>query len=219
MHTVHCDGCGIPAAEDHIARRIQRLEWATRFRPIHIHVLFIAEAPPPRLENYYYYPAKERNQRTGLSRVLFDELMRGLGILREAEKDDESCLTEFQKRNYFFADALECPVEEILAHSTDRRTEGSPVALSHRFGPTVARRIKFSYKPRAVALLSTRTRHLIPFLRDAGLGDLLRLHQGLPLHFPHPDNPAAQGDFRRGLEKIFSSLQAAQGCSTSRRSS
>jgi len=31
-----CDGCGQPASAEHIARRLQRLEWATRFRPIHI---------------------------------------------------------------------------------------------------------------------------------------------------------------------------------------
>jgi hypothetical protein len=75
-----CDGCGQPASEEHFARRIRRLELATRFRPIHIQILFLAEAPPPRLENYFYSPNDNRDSRTGLSHVLFDELMRGLGI-------------------------------------------------------------------------------------------------------------------------------------------
>src|ERR1700719_4321526 len=31
-----CDGCGAPADEAHVRQRIERLEMATRFRPIHI---------------------------------------------------------------------------------------------------------------------------------------------------------------------------------------
>src|SRR5207249_10650226 len=34
-----CDGCGQAASAEHIARRLRRLEWATRFRPVHIHTL------------------------------------------------------------------------------------------------------------------------------------------------------------------------------------
>src|SRR2546427_11492931 len=36
-----CDGCGQTASAEHIARRLQRLEWATRYRPVHIHTLFL----------------------------------------------------------------------------------------------------------------------------------------------------------------------------------
>jgi len=41
-----CDGCGQPASAEHIARRLQRLEWATRFRPIHIQALLLAAFRP-----------------------------------------------------------------------------------------------------------------------------------------------------------------------------
>lgn len=59
-----CDGCGVQADGDHIRRRIERLELATRFRPIHIHVLLVDAAPPSRLEDYFISPlAIARNVR------------------------------------------------------------------------------------------------------------------------------------------------------------
>src|SRR5437899_2234034 len=79
MTEILCDGCGIPATPEHIARRLRHLELATRFRPIHIGILFVAEAPPPRLENYFYYCVPDRSendsQRTGSSSILFDRLL------------------------------------------------------------------------------------------------------------------------------------------------
>jgi hypothetical protein len=204
-----CDGCGTEADAGHIARRIQRLELATRFRPIHIAILFLAEAPPPKPEDYFYYPAKERAERSGLSRVLFDELMGGLGIGRGSPPPDAECLGEFQRRNFFFADSLECPVEEIVPGFREGKARANAFELSHRYGSTIVRRIEHSYKPRHIVLLSTRTRHLIPILQQAGLGDRLLLYQGLPLHFPHPHNPAAQAQFRAGLEEALRRASAA----------
>lgn len=75
-----CDGCGRLAAPEHIARRLRRLELASRFRPLHIGILFLAEAPPSRIEDYFYYSAEDVAQSTGLSRVLFDSLLQGVGI-------------------------------------------------------------------------------------------------------------------------------------------
>ncbi len=51
-----CDGCGMQADDAHIRRRIERLELATRFRPIHIQALLIDAAPPSRSEDYFYRP-------------------------------------------------------------------------------------------------------------------------------------------------------------------
>lgn len=201
-----CDGCGQPADDTHIARRIQRLELATRFRPIHINILFLAEAPPPRMENYFYFPNAKRDERTGLSRVLFDELMRGLGISAEDALGDEPLLAEFQKQGYFFADGLECPVEEAFPELMVKAVTVSAPMLAHRYGAMIVKRVTLSYKPKHIILLSTRARHLIPVLEHAGLGRQLLLYQGLPLHFPHPDNPAAQAQFRVGLATILQRL-------------
>lgn len=197
-----CDGCGLPASDEHVARRLKRLELATRFRPVHISILFLAEAPPFLLENYFYRPAEERAERGGLSRILFDELMSGVGIAPEGQSE-ASCLAEFQRGGFFLADSLECPVEEIVPGVKEGTARANALDLAHRYGPTVAKRILYSYKPRHVVLLSTRTRHLIPFLQQAGLSDRLLFYQGLPLHFPHPHNPAAQAQFRAGLAEVL----------------
>jgi len=206
-----CDGCGLPATPEHIARRLRRLELATRFRPIHISILFLAEAPPPRIEDHFYYLSGDDSARAGLSRVLFDSLMQGLGIAppagTDAGKADEACLAEFQKRGYFLADSLECPAEEIVPGLGT--TRANALDLADRYGPTIVKRIQFSYKPRHIVLLSTRTRHLIALLRQAGLGDRVLLYQDLPLHFPHPHNPAAQAQFRAGLADTLA--RAASG--------
>jgi len=140
--------------------------------------------------------------------VLFDELMQGVGISPDDAKNDEACLAEFQRRGFFFADSLECPVEEIVPGIRDRTARANPFELAHRYGPTIVKRLQHSYKPKHVVLLSTRTRHLIPFLQRAGLGDHLLLYQGLPLHFPHPHNPAAQVQFRAGLAEVLAQSTA-----------
>lgn len=212
MSAVHCDGCGQPATAEHIARRLQRLELATRFRPIHIGILFLAEAPPARIEDYFYYPAEDRAVRIGLSRVLFDSLMQGVGIAGPhgagGEKTDAACLAEFQRRGFFLADSLECPVEEIVPGLREGTARANAFELAHRYGPTIVKRIQLSYKSKHVVLLSTRTRHLIPILQKAGLGDRLLLYQGLPLHFPHPHNPAAQAQFRAGMAEVLARFAA-----------
>lgn len=202
MSQLVCDGCGLPASDEHLARRLKRLELATRYRPIHMAILWLAEAPPPRLENYFYFPAADRTQRTGLSRILFDELMDGVGIAPGEGKSDDACLAEFQRRNYFLADSLECPVEEVVPGVKDGTARANSFELAHRYAPTVIQRILHSYRPRHVVLLSTRTRHLVPLLQRAGLGDRLLLYHGLPLHFPHPHNPAAQTQFRAGVAEV-----------------
>jgi hypothetical protein len=55
-----CDGCGLPASPEHIAARIRRLELATRFRPLHIGILFVSPAPPLQPEDDFYAPAASR---------------------------------------------------------------------------------------------------------------------------------------------------------------
>ena len=169
---------------------VRHLELATRFRPIHIGILFVAEAPPPRLENYFYYCVSDRSendsQRTGSSGILFDSLLQGVGIPEPAGKGDEARLAEFQKRGLFLADLVECPREEAVNDEAHQPGQlGKIESLIQRFAPTLLKRIQFSYKPKYVALISRRLRHLIPIFQQAGLGDRLLLDRGLPLPFPH----------------------------------
>jgi hypothetical protein len=57
-----CDGCGAEVDAEHIRRRIERLELATRYRPVHISTLLIGAAPPSRAEEYIYTSEKEGSE-------------------------------------------------------------------------------------------------------------------------------------------------------------
>src|SRR5882724_4729003 len=41
-----CDGCGQQASSEHIAKRLQRLEWTTRYRPVHIGTVLLGAFVP-----------------------------------------------------------------------------------------------------------------------------------------------------------------------------
>src|ERR1700721_1380963 len=71
-----CDGCGAPADEAHIRQRIERLEMATRFRPIHIQVLLLGDAPPTRIEDYFYRPLCGGESRSSAAKDFFVEVMK-----------------------------------------------------------------------------------------------------------------------------------------------
>jgi hypothetical protein len=59
---VICDGCGLTVDAEHIRQRIERLELATRYRPVHIHTLLIGAAPPARTADYFYSSEKEATE-------------------------------------------------------------------------------------------------------------------------------------------------------------
>lgn len=63
-----CDGCRTTVEPEHIRQRIERLELATRYRPVHIQTLLIGDAPPERAEDYFYRSEREAAelQRNGI---------------------------------------------------------------------------------------------------------------------------------------------------------
>src|SRR5579863_8482098 len=146
-----CDGCGAQADDAHIRRRIERLELATRFRPIHIQVLLIDAAPPARPEDYFYHAAN-REDRSQSSRAYFDGIATCSGLTISPEISEEAALSELQHRGFYLAHVRECPAE---------RTDELDEALE-RLGPVMIRRIEKSYKPKYIALLSTSVGKLIP---------------------------------------------------------
>lgn len=161
-----CDGCGAPADDRHIRERIARLELATRFRPIHIKVLFLDAAPPARPEDYFYRAASDPSARSVASRAYFNELGICAGLTPGAGIQEDSVLADFQRHGFFLAHACECPI-------------GSEAQLQDALrclAPVVLRRIETSYKPRHIALLSSASRELVGVLRAAGFADRLILN-------------------------------------------
>jgi hypothetical protein len=169
-----CDGCGVQADDAHIRRRIERLELATRFRPIHIQVLLIDAAPPSRSEDYFYRSAGKGEERSKNSRHYFDEIVKCSGFAPDSEMAEESALSEFQHRGFYLAHTLECPIEPADALA----------AAIERAGPVLIRRIEKSYKPKYVALLSASLAKVIPLFERSELRDRLLLNHGKPFSLP-----------------------------------
>jgi hypothetical protein len=182
---VVCDGCGAQADDAHIRARIERLELATRFRPIHIQVLLIDAAPPTRPEDYFYAVTKDRSIRSMDSRAHFDELMKCAGFTSDAAIQEESALAEYQRRGLFLASAIECPIREGIGLE----------AVVRKVAPTVLLRLKSSYKPKYVSLLSNPGRELIGPLSEGGWKDRLILDGSGPFFDPFLADPAAQAEF------------------------
>lgn len=147
-----CDGCGQLASADHLARRVQRLEWATRFRPIHVQALLLSAAGPESDAEFLYHP---ESQFAGLAgRILF-----ALGITTTG-KSSEEVLGEFQKRGLVFASVLECPLEpdggcSVLSGLLDRHL------------PSALTRIRRSLKPKRVLLLSPELHAFFPQIAES----------------------------------------------------
>src|SRR5215467_11298309 len=161
---LRCDGCGQAASADHTARRLRRLEWATRYRPVHIRALLLGAVSPREDAEFLYSPGGELRGEAG-------QLLRAVGISPEG-KTAEAFLAEFQAAGFFLAHVLECPVENGL----DGRTEGQarsgerrePAAtqvtelLRERLS-FVASRIRRSLRPKCVILV---TEVLQPIVQD-----------------------------------------------------
>src|SRR6266568_3660815 len=54
-----CDGCGQIASAEHLVRRLQRLEWTTRYRPVHINTLLLGAFSPIEEKDFLYSPGDE----------------------------------------------------------------------------------------------------------------------------------------------------------------
>lgn len=207
MSPIICDGCGQPATPEHFAVRVQRLELATRFRPIHIGILFFAMAPAARIEDDFY--SVERSSEA------LDRFLTALGISAPVRHREASTLSsesselatarlnEFQHRGHYLAYLSECPLE------TSGEGNSAPSLVARR-STTLVRRIQFNYKPKHIALLGAEMTPLIQILKEAGLGELLLLDQSGPLAIPVPGDSLSEARFQEALsEKTTKSSAAA----------
>lgn len=180
-----CDGCGARADDPHIQRRIERLELATKFRPVHIKLLFLDGAPPVRIEDYFYRAAKDRSVRSVASRMQFDELAKCAGSDTQGEINEEQALIDFQRRGLFLTYAVECPFED----------QEDPQGALRRLAPTVMKRVQTSYIPTYIAPISQATRELIRLFGLIGWGDRLLLDKGGPWVDPYLGDAQHQAEF------------------------
>ncbi len=195
-----CDGCGAQVDEAHIRRRIERLELATRFRPIHIQVLLLDAAPPALAGDYFYRAAIGSEGSSAASERFFVEMAKCIGYKGDALASEESFLTEFQRRGLFLAHAVECPVEspELLA------------AAVQRLASTVVLRVSFSYKPKFVAPISQALQPVISLLEGNGWSDRLIVRDGQAVDESLLGEPQRQAEFSQALGDRLSHALAPQ---------
>lgn len=185
-----CDGCGQLASTDHISRRLQRLEWSTRFRPIHMQALLLGAAAPESDEQFLYSPESA----FGSAAKIFS----ALAIPTEG-KSHEEVLSELQKRGLYLTYALECTVEPNSDASLTREL------LERHLTHTVAR-IRRSLKPKRVLLLSPELQPFLTQLSESTLGGPV-FYTPLATLFPaESSNLSAIAAFRAALPAL-----AAQG--------
>jgi hypothetical protein len=194
LNYLPCDGCGLPASPRHIAERLRRLELSTRFRPVHIGVLFVALAPPVRPEDDFYGPAESKD--------FADPFLEALDIRSSTDRTTPESnvqaiasarFGEFQRRGYYLAYLSECPLPEGIEPAE------STIA---RLGPTLIRRIRFNYKPKHVAPLGQELLPLVDMLKVAGIGAILTLDQGQPLPAPRTGDREWMELFQRSVATV-----------------
>ncbi len=191
-----CDGCGHLSTPEHIAARIARLQWATRFRPIHIQALFVAPAPQPSAGSVLS-PDGDEGEAFPTSAIRdYAALLDGLeipGPPAAAEFDLQvqnflARLTEFQRRGFYLAFLSEC----ALTNAGGEATPNDGSELCPQYGPTLIKRIQYSYKPKQIVPLSRALGPLVTMLQLSGLRESLVLDKGSPFELPSADGPTTQ---------------------------
>ncbi len=161
-----CDGCGQIASTEHIAQRLQRLEWATRYRPVHIQTLFLGSASPQKQEEFLYSPKGEFQGEAAV-------LLEAAGI-STAGKTAEAVRAESQRAGFFLTHVLECPME-----NESPPTPVLPLLMEQRL-TAVAVRIRRSLKPKRVVLISRALETILEKFVALELGCPLVLDDGKP---------------------------------------
>lgn len=162
-----CDGCGQTASAEHIARRLQRLEWTTRYRPVHINTLLLGAFSPLHDEDFLYAPGGEDGEEF---RGEAAQILEAVGI-STAGKTRDAVHAEFQRAGFFLTHVLECPL------NGDPADGETAAALLTRRLQTVATRIRRSLKPKRVMAVNEE---LAPVVED-----ILALDLGCPVVLDH----------------------------------
>lgn len=177
-----CDGCGQIASAEHIARRLQRLEWTTRYRPVHIQTLFLGGASPRKEEEFLYSPNGEfRGEAAALLEVA--------GVSTAGRKAD-AVHAEFQRAGFFLAHILECPVEN------ESISTPALASLMEQRLAAVAVRIRRSLKPKRVVLISMALEVSLEKFVALQLGCPLVLDDGKPFALDGSDMKKAADRLR-----------------------
>jgi hypothetical protein len=158
-----CDGCGRAASSEHIARRLQRLEWTTRYRPVHIGTALLGAYAPHDDAEFLY---SEGGDFGGEAK----HVLAAAGVA-SAGKSWQGVLTEFQRGGFLLTYALECPIDPSVG-------EAAVQALLEARLPALLARIRRSLKPKRIVPISRLLEPVLGSLSDADTGSSLVLDEG-----------------------------------------
>jgi hypothetical protein len=183
-----CDGCGQFAPPAHIARRLQRLEWTTRYRPVHIQTLLIGGIVPSQQSSFLYADSEQVSGEA-------NQLLQAVGISREG-KTREQFLGEFQKHGLLLIHVLECPLEGRLSPS---EVQG---LLDRQLIATLVR-IRRSLKPKRVLLFSKELAGVTAKLNEATTECPILSNQGKAFELDEGTDSSRFTAFRQALSSEF----------------
>jgi hypothetical protein len=189
-----CDSCALPATPDHIRARMARLEEATRHRPFHIGLLLVCTAPPSNPADDIY--AWEQQSASPEAHAYIQSLLACVGV--SPEKTPAEQLADLQRRGVYLARLIECPLPDDAPKSD----------LAAKYGPTLLKRITYSYKPRQIALLARAAPGLADLLESAGFGPKLVAH-GQGIEIPELNDSSAVSAVRATLGKAIAASESA----------
>lgn len=194
---LRCDGCGQAASAEHIARRLRRLEWATRYRPVHIHALLLSAVAPRDDAEFLYAPGDEFPGEAG-------DLLRAVGISTTG-KAPADIHREFQAAGFFLTHLLECPVEtvepQLACEGQSGRTAPDLATLLGEHLPSVVSRIRRSLKPRRVMLVTEVPPVVVQDMLSMNLGCPIVLDEGRPFRFSPSTEAASISRFQEILSE------------------
>jgi hypothetical protein len=188
-----CDSCELPATPEHIHARIARLDEATRHRPFHIGLLLVCTAPPANPADDIY--AWEQQSASPEAHAYIQSLFACVGVA--PEKNPTQQLADLQRHGVYIARLVECPLAENAPTNN----------LAEKYGPTLIKRINFSYKPRQIALLAPAANGLADLLIKSGFSDNL-VANGPGVEIPSPNDAPAIAKVRATLTKAIAASEA-----------
>jgi hypothetical protein len=183
-----CDGCGQFAPPAHIARRLQRLEWATRYRPVHLQTLLLGGIVPSQQSSFLYADSEQFSGEAS-------QLLQAVEISAEAKARDQ-VLSEFQKRGLMLIHILDCPLEGRLSPA---EVQG---LLERQLAATLVR-IRRSLKPKRVLLFSKELATVAAKITEAAVECPILADNGKPFDLTEGTDPNRFRAFRQALSSEF----------------
>jgi hypothetical protein len=182
-----CDGCGQPASPGHIAKRLQRLEWTTRYRPVHIGTLLLGAVAPRDDSDFLYGEGAEFRGDAGIILAAT-----GLSI---TGKPTEAVLAEFQRGGFLLTYVLDCPFEQGAdPNDLQRMLEGRL--------PGVLARIRRSLRPKRLVPIAKALEPWLGALENANLGCDVVLDGGKPFAFDGASPEQTIERMRRAMASV-----------------